>query len=503
LASGYAYGDGYGGGIYNSGTLTVTSSTLSHNSALASGYAYGDGYGGGIYNSGTLTVTSSTLSANAAGGGGKGADDGGGGIYNSGTLTVTSSTLSANAASATASGQTGGHATASGGGISNSGLLTVSNSTLSANSVTASAQATMGVATASGGGIYNSNTLTVTSSTLSANAISASGQTQTSFGGGIDNSNALDLRNTLVALNTAATSPDLSGSVSSLGHNLIGDGTGGSGYDPTDLVGTSSNPIDPRLGPLQGNGGPTQTMALLAGSPAIDAGDNTDAPATDQRGFARIVGGTIDIGAFEVQPAGQANHLALQAPASTSAGTPFAITVAVLDDFGQPTAGYLGTVHFAASNGAQRDYTFTTADQGQHTFGNLVLRRAQTLTVTGTDSANPALNGNVTFTITPAAADHLAFTVSAPVTAGVPFAITVTVQDVYGNTVTDYTGTVHFAAYHGGDLIASRDYTFTAGDSGQHTFAGLVLNQPADYTVTGEDPLTGIGGSVTFSVDPA
>jgi hypothetical protein len=244
-------------------------------------------------------------------------------------------------------------------------------------------------------------------------------------------------------------------------------------------------------------------MALLPGSPAIDAGDNTDAPSFDQRGFARIVGGAIDIGAFEVQPVGQATHLVMQAPASTPAGPPFAITVTALNDFSQPAAGYLGTAHFAASNGVQRDYAFTATDQGQHTFGNLVVRRAQTLTITGADTATPAVNGNVTFTITPAAADHLAFALSAPVTAGVPFAITVTVQDAYGNTVTDYTGTMHFAAYRGGDLFASRDYTFTAGDSGQHTFAGLVLNQPADYTVTGEDPLTGIGGNVTFTVDPA
>jgi hypothetical protein len=91
--------------------------------------------------------------------------------------------------------------------------------------------------------------------------------------------------------------------VTSQGHNLIGDGTGGSGYDPTDLVGTADNPIDPLLGPLQDNGGPTFTMALLPGSAAIDAGDNTGASDWDQRDapFRRIVNGTIDIGAFEVQ----------------------------------------------------------------------------------------------------------------------------------------------------------------------------------------------------------
>jgi hypothetical protein len=95
------------------------------------------------------------------------------------------------------------------------------------------------------------------------------------------------------------------GRLTSLGHNLIGIGSGGSGYAPTDLVGTSTNPIDPKLGPLQDNGGPTWTMALLPGSPAIGAGGPTDSE-WDQRGpgYARTVNGATDIGAYEVQPTG-------------------------------------------------------------------------------------------------------------------------------------------------------------------------------------------------------
>src|SRR5262249_62378314 len=94
--------------------------------------------------------------------------------------------------------------------------------------------------------------------------------------------------------------------VKRLGHNPIRDGTGGSGFNASDLVGTDQNPIDPKLGPLQENGGPTKTHALLPGSPAIDAGSNRRAPTWDQRGpgFPRIVNGTIDIGSFEVQAAG-------------------------------------------------------------------------------------------------------------------------------------------------------------------------------------------------------
>src|SRR5262249_46819937 len=100
----------------------------------------------------------------------------------------------------------------------------------------------------------------------------------------------------------------------SLGHNLSSDDGSGFLTGPDDLINTS-----PLLGPLQDNGGPTTTMALLAGSPAIDAGDNADAPDFDQRGpgFPRIVGGTTDIGAYEVQP-GPATHLQLTAPAQAT-----------------------------------------------------------------------------------------------------------------------------------------------------------------------------------------
>src|SRR5262249_31236860 len=70
----------------------------------------------------------------------------------------------------------------------------------------------------------------------------------------------------------------------------------------TDLVGTPDSPIDPQLEPLGDYGGPTLTMRPLPSSPAVDAGDNTDAPDTDQRGFDRIVNGIIDIGSVELQP---------------------------------------------------------------------------------------------------------------------------------------------------------------------------------------------------------
>ncbi len=135
-------------------------------------------------------------------------------------------------------------------------------------------------------------------------------------GGGINNvsatgsSSTLALYNTLVANNQAGIAPDFAGIVNFSDHNLIGIQDGSTGFHQAnsgDLVGSVTNPLDPRLGPLQNNGGPTQTMALLPGSPAINAGDNNIQLFTgsdDQRGngFARVAKGTIDIGAFEVQP---------------------------------------------------------------------------------------------------------------------------------------------------------------------------------------------------------
>jgi hypothetical protein len=231
---------------------------------IADGSLTNAGYGGGIYNQGALSVTDCTLSGNSA-------PYSGGGIGNVGTLTVTDCTLSGNSAPY------------SGGGIGNIGTLTVTDCTLSGNSA------------GFDGGVYNVGTLTVTDCTLSGNSAGYSG-------GGIANyGTTATSKNTILAGNTAPSSPDMSGLLNSQGHNLIGDGTGGSGYDPTDLVGMSDNPINPKLGPLQDNGGPTPTMAPLPSSPAIDAGDPTDVPPTDQRGLPRVLDGTIDIGAVELR----------------------------------------------------------------------------------------------------------------------------------------------------------------------------------------------------------
>jgi hypothetical protein len=291
-----------GGGIYNAGTLTVNGSSLTGDRA---------GGGGGISNGGTLTINGSTLSGDVAG-------FRGGGIFNSGTLTATNCTLSGDVAYGL--GSDGG-----GGGIYNStGPLTASGCTLSGNSVivgsgggiyqrwgpgrltncTIAGNSANGPA-GMGGGLYLAGAfISLTNCTVSLNRAAMSG-------GGI--ADVLDvpevlLQNSIVAGNFAfgrTFTEDIYepyGSVAA-NYSLIGDG-GLYYFGVGNIIGGGNgNPvINAMLGPLQNNGGPTMTMALLAGSPAIGHADNALAPSTDQRGVTRrdLAGELTDMGAYEL-----------------------------------------------------------------------------------------------------------------------------------------------------------------------------------------------------------
>ncbi len=216
-----------------------------------------DGNGGGIFTMGTLTVTDSTISGNTAA-------NIGGGIVNGGTLTVTGSTLVDN------------HADSNGGGIwSENYNVKVINSTLQGNS-----------ADWYGGGIYLRNgTLTLLNSTLSGNSALHGG-------GGINDSGTLNYANTIIAASTSG-GDCVSATLGTNTNNLVQDGSCSAGLSG-----------DPKLGVLADNGGPTQTMALLTGSPAIDTGLDAVCAAApvnnkDQRGATRPKGTHCDIGAFE------------------------------------------------------------------------------------------------------------------------------------------------------------------------------------------------------------
>jgi CSLREA domain-containing protein len=291
---------GLGGAIFNdSGTMTITGSKISGN---ISDFSSGGISGGGVTNAtGTLIITKSTIANNFAFCGG------GIGILG-GSVSVTGSTFSGNFANSSISGGTTG-----GGGIwVGGGILNLTNSTVSGNGAFGLAEG--------GGGIFNTSagTLNVTNSTISGNCVFARGN---GSGAGVFNSagGVANIKSSIIALNSANFAPDVSGVFTSAGFNLIGKKDGSTGFTAaTDKKGTITSPLNPQLDwkGLRNNGGPTQTIALLSGSPAIDAGTSaglTGTLTTDQRGagYPRTVdngsvtnptgGDGTDIGAFEVQ----------------------------------------------------------------------------------------------------------------------------------------------------------------------------------------------------------
>jgi uncharacterized repeat protein (TIGR01451 family) len=308
-----------GGGIGARGSLTIRNSTISNNVAGAG--ADFDASGGGVLiYKGSLVVQGSTITGNTVHT--AGSAYGGGVAVGYSSATIDSSTLSNNTANGETSGGTG---PAYGGGLcayAFNGLASVriTNSTFFGNQATSGSQGTTRVGAGGYGGalaVPNNLPVYLINDTVAANSAS-------SQGGGISTTGPVTMKNTIVANNMAGGAPDdMSGStVYSAGNNLIettasvtawhnlqfsstGVATAStSGFDPTDLLG-----VDPRLGTFGNHGGPTQTLPLLPGSPAIDAGGNTFAipgvlpglPSTDQRGLPRAVNGTVDIGAVEYQ----------------------------------------------------------------------------------------------------------------------------------------------------------------------------------------------------------
>jgi predicted outer membrane repeat protein len=235
-----ANGSNYGGGIHNLGNLTLTNSTITGNTATGS---FGDG--GGIYSSGfasQLSITDSTLSGNTSG------QYGGAISLNYGTLTVSDSTITGNISHA-------------GAGFFGRGSESFFDDTISGN-----------LANLTGGVYVELGTLGTFSCTVDGTIIA------NNFGG--------DFANTS---HTAATGSN----------DLIGDGSD-NGVFTSSLRGTSGSPLSPKLASLAFNGGPTETMALQSGSPAIGTGAAFDAITTDQRGAPRPSGAGIDIGAYQV-----------------------------------------------------------------------------------------------------------------------------------------------------------------------------------------------------------
>lgn len=262
----------FGGGIFSQGgALSVYNTTISNN--------WTDVFGGGIFfnswDSYALVVANSTISNNTAVNQDSNYSSDGGGIFaqgsSLGSVTVTNSTISGN---------TTGF---DGGGILALLPMTVTNSTVSSNN-----------ARSNGGGIFAALPTTVTNSTISGNRAG-------SDGGGFYTYDTLILVNTLVASSSGGDCYNRTEGSTNGRNSLIEDVEHACGL----ANGVNGNIVgqDPQLGPLQDNGGPTQTHALLTGSPAIDRANAADCQSTDQRGTTRPQGTGCDIGAYEFQKA--------------------------------------------------------------------------------------------------------------------------------------------------------------------------------------------------------
>jgi hypothetical protein len=184
--------------------------------------------------------------------------------------------------------------------------------------------------------------------------------------------------------------------------------------------------------------------------------------------------------------AGGPDHISFSEPATVTAGVPFQITVTVQDVYNNTVTGYTGTVHFMASNGAQATYTFTPADMGSHTF-TISLRQAGPLVVTGTDTAIPALTGMTSFTIAPAAANHLVFLQPPSTTAAgqTMSPVVVAVVDQFGNVETgDNSDTVTLSLNPGGGSGALSGTLMMTVSGGLATFSDLAISAPGvGYTL--------------------
>ena len=449
-----------GGGIINSnrGTLTVSNSTIFGNTASGS---FGSS-GGGIFNGGTLTVNNSTISGNKATNGGDG-----GGILNGGTIAVNNSTISGNTAT-------------NGGGIFNVGsTATVSNSTISGNSATA--------ATNGGGGIRNAGTLTLLNSTLSSNAAPG-------YGGGISNGNGtLNIANTIIANSTGSTGgSDFSGPGTVI---VIPGATAANNLITLESVlwATKVTSAAINLGPLQDNGGPTLTMALGAGSVAIGTGSPTISNASpinalDQRAFTRS-STAPSIGAYEFGAVGAALNPTFGPTTSTADG--FTVQITNYD------------AAFTFSGTATANGTVAINGTGLVTVTGLAPATSSTATIITTRTGYNSGSGTVTASSNPGLA-ALNPTFGTPISTANGFTVQITNYDgafTYGGTATA-NGTV---AINGTGLVTvtglapgtSSTATITTTRFGYNSGSGTVTGS----SIPGLAALNPTFGSTTSTLD--
>ena len=507
-----------GGGVYNQGTLTIQNTTVTGNSST-------NGLGGGIVNlsGGTLTLVTDSISQNTsyANGGGisntgtvslegtqvlQNTATEGGGIYNNGQLSTvsTSSVISDNTSSGNGGGlynDTSGSATvtgmwidsnqaSNGGGFYNAGTLQASESTFSSNT-----------SSVFGGAIYNVGALTLTNNTISTN-------TATNGGGGLVHDSS-----------DPTTDPSLVLHNTIISGNSVGDCSGCTGASADNLIGGTVN-----LGPLGVNGGTVRTFMPLPGSPAIGGGvyqvgeTRVVTDATDQRGLSRttLIGETTSVDVGAVQTHYSSVSFATE-PTSTIAGQtitpPVAVTVAEVDGsttnypLGVPVTVSLITADSAGPptlNGTLTQYPTVNGGTPTAVFNDLSVNTAGSYTLQATTypsepggQTNAAYNGGSSnFTISPAPINTvtLAWT-PATLTYGTPVPAselngTVTVNGVAATCTCTYTFTTSGATINVGQVYPAANYSVTltytpaTGPTQQYTLTTNLLIQAQTPTIS-------------------
>jgi hypothetical protein len=395
------FASGAGIQFSSSGTLTLLNTVVSGNATTGQ-----RAYGGGIFtNSGSVTLTNSTLVGNSTAGG---YATGGGLSVGTGTVTILNSTVTGNS--------TSGNVSHGGGFYARTGAVTVTNSTFFGNS-------TSGYNTYGGAFIAWSGNIVATNITVTQNV--ANGGRLSEGGGFVASKGSITLTNSIVGGNSSSSGygadvkfNNFAGTATAVAHNsLIGNNTNTPRFpypfQPAplghpdangNLIGTAAVPIDPKLAAAAANGGPTLTISPLAGSPVINAGSNALAvdPIShvalqhDQRGsgFNRIVGGTVDMGAFEFVPS------SVVLTDTTPATNPSAVE-------GNDT-GSVVLMTFSDSNAsaAQSDFTISSINWGTAAVSNtsaqvqLVSRSASASNWQVVGHATYAEPGNDTVAIT-------------------------------------------------------------------------------------------------------
>ncbi len=529
-AVGIGNSGGYGGAIYDAstGTLGISNCVISNNTALGgTNLSSGEpGEGGAIYNSaaGTVDITQSSFMGNLAEASaaetatyGTTPPGAGGAIFNAagGSIAITASTFSSNTATAIQTFDASRFGNGEGGAIENNGAaaITITTSTFS-NNAADSAAAGYGGGTALGGAVDNPNsgTVTITSSTLSGNSVTGLGGAGAQ-GADVNTSGDVLLKDTIVADSVSGTLDSSSSYNVLVGTSPVAglsNGTNGN------IVVPNASALD--LGTLSNNGGPTQTIALLNGSPAIGAGVAVNGITTDQRGVTRAA--TPSIGAYEYAPpvvtaGATVNYTVGGSAVSTDPGltvtdlqstTLASATVTISGGFAAGdvlsvgTAGGLSTSYNAADgiltlSDTASLATYQTALESITFSTSSSLLDSRTISYSASDGTltSSAATSTVTFTANP----------SVSVTASSPLAL--------GTTTTGMAGSAASFTVGGGNLTAnvlltapigvelSSDGTHYSGTLTEDETAGTLATSTIYARITAGASVGGISGIIAIT----